>query len=99
VERARAGSGPTLVECKTYKWMGHYIGDPANYRPKDEVAGWKARDPIPRFERRMLNSGIMTQEEIDAAHAAVRAEVEAAVEFARQSPLPRPEAALEDFNA
>jgi pyruvate dehydrogenase E1 component alpha subunit len=99
VERARAGSGPTLVECKTYKWMGHYIGDPANYRPKDEVAGWKARDPIPRFERRMLNAGVMTQEEIDAAHAAVRAEVEAAVEFARQSPLPRPEAALEDFNA
>jgi TPP-dependent pyruvate/acetoin dehydrogenase alpha subunit len=99
VDRARSGAGPSLIECRTYKWMGHYIGDPATYRPKEEVEGWKARDPIPRFERYLADSGALSEDELAAARRQVHEEIEAAVEFARRSPDPLPEAALEDFIA
>ncbi len=98
-ERARQGGGPTLIECKTYRWMGHYIGDPGNYRPAEEVAQWKARDPLALFERRLIEQGLLPQEEIARVHHEVQAEVEAAVEFARRSPAPSPEDALEDMPA
>lgn len=94
---ARAGDGPSLVECVTYKWMGHYIGYPAAYRPKEEVASWKARDPIPRFEQYLAEAGVLTAGETAEVHQQVREEIEAAVEFARSSPPPRPEDAWEDF--
>ena len=97
VERARSGGGPTLIETKTYKWLGHYVGDPGAYRPREEVAGWKANDPIPRYEKYLVERGVMSGEEIAAVRREVYAELEAAVEFARSSPLPRPEDALEDF--
>ena len=48
VARARAGDGPTLLECATYRWGGHYVGDPERYRSKEEVAAWRGRDPLPR---------------------------------------------------
>lgn len=98
VDRARSGEGPTLIECKTYKWTGHYIGDPGNYRPKEEVAAWKERDPLPRFERRLIDNALLLAKEVEQTHQAVRDEIEVAVEFARRSPMPRPEDALEDFN-
>jgi len=97
VERARSGGGPTLLECRTYRWMGHYIGDPATYRPAEEVAWWKERDPLALFERRLIEMEILSQEEIERAHEQVRAELEAAIEFARQSPVPAPEDALRDL--
>jgi pyruvate dehydrogenase E1 component alpha subunit len=97
VRRARGGQGPTLLECKTYKWMGHYIGDPGTYRPPEEVERWKAKDPLPRFEAYLTGCGVLTADEIAGVHREVERELDAAVEFARQSPMPLPEQALEDL--
>jgi pyruvate dehydrogenase E1 component alpha subunit len=97
VKRARAGEGPSLVECKTYRWRGHFEGDPQMYRPQEEIEEWKAKDPIPRFEALLAEMGVMTAEEAEAIRKEVAAEVEAAVEFAEKSPEPAPEAALEDL--
>jgi pyruvate dehydrogenase E1 component alpha subunit len=96
VDRARREDGPTLVECKTYRWLGHYVGDPGTYRPKEEVAAWKARDPLPRYERYLEEHGVVSREEMERVQRQVRDEVDAAVEFARRSPSPSPEDALED---
>ena len=49
VARARAGKGPTLIECKTYRQHGHFEGDPGTYKPKEEQAAWMAKDPMPRY--------------------------------------------------
>lgn len=97
VERAREGEGPTLVECKTYKWLGHYVGDPGTYRPKEEVAAWKAKDPLPRFERHLEERRVMSRLEMESVQQSVKQEVEAAVDFARRSPSPAPDDALKDF--
>jgi len=97
VERARRGNGPTLIECKTYKWLGHYVGDPADYRPEDEVKEWKGKEPLGRYEHYLRKAGVLTGEKIDKIHEEVEREVDRAVEFARQSPSPRPEDALLDI--
>jgi acetoin:2,6-dichlorophenolindophenol oxidoreductase subunit alpha len=99
VARARAGGGPTLVEAKTYRFLGHYVGDPLNYRSADEAAEWRKRDPILLFERRLAESGILDEEAARGLEAEIRQEVEDAVVFARESPLPRPESAFEDVYA
>lgn len=99
VARAREGGGPTLIECKTYKWMGHYIGDPGIYRPPEEVAQWKARDPLVCFERHLIEQAVCSEQELEQVHQRVQAELEAAVDFARRSPAPRPEDAMEDLPA
>jgi len=97
IDRARTGGGPTLVEAKTYRFMGHYVGDPQTYRSKDEVEQWKKRDPILMFRKRVVEEGKITAVELDAMDAAIAKEMEAAVEFARQSPEPEIEAALQDI--
>ena len=79
VQRARRGDGPTLLECRTYKWMGHYIGDPGAYRPTAEVAEWKAKDPLPRFEAYLTGGGVLSPEEVAGVHQAVEQELEAAI--------------------
>lgn len=99
VGRARAGEGPSLVECNTYKWLGHYVGDPGKYRPAEEVAAWKAAEPLGRYESALAAKGVLSAEEAARVHGEVAAEIEAAVEFARQSPHPKPEDALEDVEA
>lgn len=96
VHRARRGEGPTLIECKTYRWLGHYVGDPGRYRPVGEVAEWKAKDPVLRYERYLREQNVMSAAEMESVHAQVKREVDAAVEFARVSPLPQPEDALAD---
>ena len=99
VHRARQGKGPTLIECKTYRWLGHYVGDPGSYRPVDEVAEWKGKDPVPRYERYLQEQGVMSAADIESVHERVKREVEAAVEFARSSPFPQPEDALTDVDS
>ena len=99
VHRARQGGGPTLVECKTYRWLGHYVGDPASYRPPAEVAEWKARDPLVLYERYLREQGVMTAAEMATVREQVKAELDEAVEFARRSPAPQPEDALQDVEA
>jgi 2-oxoisovalerate dehydrogenase E1 component len=88
VERARKGEGPSLIECKTYRWYGHSRSDPRKYRTKEEEAAWKARDPIPNFAARLVEAGIATEEEIDDVEEKVEQAIEEATEFALGSPMP-----------
>jgi pyruvate dehydrogenase E1 component alpha subunit len=99
VDRARAGEGPTLVEAKTYRYTGHYVGDPGVYRTKEELEQWKARDPIGGFESLLDDAGVVGAEEARRVEAEVRDEIERAVEFARTSADPRPELAFDDVFA
>jgi pyruvate dehydrogenase E1 component alpha subunit len=95
VERARAGDGPSLIECKTYRWQCHFEGEPDTYRSDEEVAAWMEREPIAPYRASLIEQGVLSEEEADAIEAEVIAELDEAVEFARQSPLPEPETALE----
>lgn len=98
VARARAGEGPSLIECKTYRYRAHAEGVPDvshhDPRPAEEVAHWKGRDPIVLFRDRLIQSGDFTQAELDGIDAEAAAEIDAAERFAMDSPSPEP-AALE----
>ena len=96
VDRARGGRGPTLLECVTYRWRGHFEGDPQPYRSQDEVEAWKERDPLALAERRLADRGELDEAERDTIRDAVRARVAEAVEFAEAAPMPEPLSALED---
>ncbi|HIT29990.1 MAG TPA: thiamine pyrophosphate-dependent dehydrogenase E1 component subunit alpha [Candidatus Scatomorpha stercoravium] len=96
VARARAGKGPTLLECKTYRQHGHFEGDPAIYKPKEEQAAWLEKDPMPRFANFLVENGVMTREEVDAVDAQVAKEIEDAIAFADAQPLPDVETAVLD---
>ncbi len=93
VERAREGQGPTLIECLTYRWQGHHVGDPGTYRPDAEVAEWRANEPIVKLEALKL----LPQKEIDAIRAAVDAEIKEACVFAEESPYPDVAEAMTDI--
>jgi len=97
VDRARAGQGPSLLECKTYRWLGHYVGDPVVYRPKEEVDEWKKRCPIERLKARLSNEGILTTDKAREVESAVKEEVVNAVEFAKNEPDALPEETMEDI--
>lgn len=96
LKRARAGEGPTLIEAKTYRWEGHWTGDPQVYRSRDEVKEWREKDPIVRWERVLVDDGVMTQAEIDEAHTRIETLVEEGVAFADASPEPDPATVLDD---
>jgi pyruvate dehydrogenase E1 component alpha subunit len=99
VARARKGDGPSLVECKTYRWRGHHQGDTPTYRTKDEENEWKKKDPIARFRDYLFQNSILTDNEADKIQQEMDKEMEVAVQFAIQSPLPEPEELLEDVYA
>jgi pyruvate/2-oxoglutarate/acetoin dehydrogenase E1 component/TPP-dependent pyruvate/acetoin dehydrogenase alpha subunit len=88
VQRARQGEGPSLIECQTYRWYGHSRSDPRAYRTKEEEAAWKARDPIPNFAAWLVDTGICTQQEVDALEEKVEDAIESATQFALDSPMP-----------
>lgn len=90
VDRARGGSGPTLIEARTYRWRGHSKSDRNLYRTQDEIAQWKARDPIVRFRTLLLDEGVIDQQAAAAIHAAAQAAIEQAIAFAEASPEPDP---------
>jgi pyruvate dehydrogenase E1 component alpha subunit len=94
VERARAGEGPTFIEGKTYRYRGHYEGDPMVYRTKEEMASWRQRDPIANFYHRLLEANIVTAAELEQIKSGVQASLDEAVQFAAASPQPEPESAL-----
>ncbi len=96
VARARRGEGPTLVECKTCRYYGHYEGDTQTYRTKQEFEECHKRDPIPRFRKKLVKMGALTEKEADKIHQEVEEEIDRAVKFAEESPLPDPEETLED---
>ncbi len=93
-ERARAGEGPTFIEGKTYRYRGHYEGDPMVYRSQEELAAWKARDPIRRWRERLLASGDAQASELEIIDKEVQEQLDEAVAFAKASPPPPLEAAL-----
>ncbi|OQA45343.1 MAG: Acetoin:2,6-dichlorophenolindophenol oxidoreductase subunit alpha [Chloroflexi bacterium ADurb.Bin325] len=97
VERARAGGGPTFIEAMTYRLVGHMVGDSEPYRTKEEVAEWRARDPIVMFPRRLVAEFGVSEQQIGAIDAAVAAEIEEIARFAEQSPWPEPHEAAEDM--
>lgn len=94
--RARAGEGPSLIECKTYRWLGHWTGDPQIYRTREEVEAWKAKCPIKRYRERLLAQGLFAAEELTAIEEAAKREAEEAARFALDSPQPDPARVLDD---
>jgi len=92
VERARSGRGPMLIECKTYRFLGHSKNDQRVYRSKEEEAAWRERDPIARFRATLLEQGLATAAELDAIARETLAAVDDAVSFAQRSPFPGPDA-------
>jgi pyruvate dehydrogenase E1 component alpha subunit len=101
VKRARIGEGPTLIECKTYRWQGHHVGDPAVYRARkneNEKAEWMDRCPI-KLLRNALLRGKASEEELLKIEEAIDKEVQAAVAFAKESPYPDPAEAYADIFA
>ena len=101
VARARRGEGPSLVECKTYRWHFHAMRNaiPPETRPADEIASWKARDPIARLEQHALGQGLLSAAEIGGIQERVRGDLNEAVAFAEQSPFPDPKDLLVDMFA
>lgn len=94
VARARRGEGPTLIEVETDRYLGHFQGDPEVYREENEVGTLRQRDPLKRLAEQMRSRDLVTDEELDQIREEVEAQVEEAIEFARESPYPQPEDAL-----
>lgn len=100
VERARAGEGPSLIECETQRYYGHNIGDMQVYRTKDEIAELRRQtDPIGRLERDLGAAGLLTDVDREVALAAIDAEVDEAIAFALASPMPEPSEVFQDVFA
>jgi TPP-dependent pyruvate/acetoin dehydrogenase alpha subunit len=93
VVRARAGGGPTIIEAVTYRWFGHYAGDGAAYRVEDEVLEWRERDPLIRAR------AALDPADADSLDAEVEEQIEAALAFARRSPIAGPDAIAPDHYA
>jgi len=96
VRGARDGQGPTLLEAKTYRYYGHYEGDPMKYRSREEEQSYRARDPIQGFKRRVLAENLLAAAEIDEIERRAVQAIEAAVKSAEEAPLPSPEECLKD---
>ncbi|KYN78552.1 pyruvate dehydrogenase (acetyl-transferring) E1 component subunit alpha [Clostridium sporogenes] len=96
IKRAREGKGPTLIECKTYRHRGHFEGDPCVYKPTEEQEEWLAKDPIPRFEKYLVENEILTEQKLKEVQSKVESEIDEAVDFANNSPYPELESVLED---
>ncbi|MDW8270618.1 MAG: thiamine pyrophosphate-dependent dehydrogenase E1 component subunit alpha, partial [Anaerolineae bacterium] len=99
VERARGGGGPTLIEAKTMRMLGHAIHDGAEYVPRELLAAWEAKDPIRCYEARLLAEGIADREELDEIGRRCEIEIEDAIAFAEASPWPDPATVAEGVYA
>ena len=101
VDRARAGEGPTLLECKTYRWYFHAMrhAPPPETRPAAEIAEWKARDPIARLTAELLGRGLLAASDLEILRQQIQAQLEAAVAFGEASPFPDPRDLLADMFA
>jgi len=88
VNRARKGEGPTLIDSITYRWDGHYVGDPIALRPEGELEEWMKKCPIKRHKERLFNMGILNDSMVEEIQRKIDAEIDAAVEFGKNSPFP-----------
>jgi len=95
IEHARAGEGPSFIECKTFRLTGHSAHDDADYVPKELLEAAKKKDPVPRFENRLLQKKIVTPEQIQKLDADIKDELADALAFAESSPMPQGREAVE----
>lgn len=98
IQHARSGNGPYLLACYTYRIETHFMGD-IDIRPEEEVNEWRKNDPIENLERRMVNAAIMSGSEMEEIRDSVTTQVSEAIDFARKSPKPEPQSALEHVYA
>lgn len=98
IKKAREGGGPSILECKTWRHMGHFVGDPEKYRTPEETAAWMTdeKDPIPRFGNYLTDQGVAGAEDLEKIRAAVDDEIAKAVEFAIAAEYPKVEDLLKD---
>ncbi len=99
LKRGWADEGPSLIECKTYRWRGHHEGDPnqgRRYRTTEEIESWKKKDPIERMAKKLLADKVITKKKMDVLKAQVLEEIEAAVAYANESEFPTLEEMYED---
>ena len=96
IDRARRGEGPSLIEARAFRYHGHFVGDAQTYKTKEEVEGYKARDPITTFKKRVLEHRLISESELAKIEVWVRAAIEEAVRFGEESPYPAPEECLAD---
>jgi 2-oxoisovalerate dehydrogenase E1 component alpha subunit len=95
-ERARRGEGPTLIEAKTYRLTAHSSDDDdRRYREREEIEGWRRKDPIARFEKYLEQAGLLDEEKKEEMEGRIKSEVDEAVEYAENAPYADPEEALE----
>jgi len=100
VKWAREGKGPTLIECKTYRFKGHYVGEGSrelSYRPEEELEEWEKSCPIEKFKSELTEKNILTFSLAKKTNKKIDAEIEDAVKFAEESPYPDPQEALDDL--
>ncbi len=98
IDKARKGGGPTLIDAITYRYYGHHMGDPGNsYRTKEEVEEWKKHDPIERFQAHLLKAKVITRSQIEKIRSSINAELDDAVKFAKESPEPKLQDALNNI--
>lgn len=88
IGRARKGDGPTLLECKTHRWYGHFVGDAQKYRTEEDLEECRQSDPIAKFAARLIEEKVLTPDEVEEARQKTQAEIDEAVKFAEESPLP-----------
>ena len=96
IARARSGQGPSLIECKTYRYFGHFVGDTLTYRTKEEENYYHARDPIQTLRRFLLEHRIASSEEVDRIDREVWERIDDAWRFAEEAATPAPEELLKD---
>jgi TPP-dependent pyruvate/acetoin dehydrogenase alpha subunit len=99
VDKARKGEGPTLIECKTYRFFGHSRGDASVYRTKQEEAEWKSRCPVVSYSKKLIAEGILTEKEINEMEVQIADKLNEACDFADKSPYPGIETLYEDVYA
>lgn len=99
VKRAREGDGPTLIEAKTYRFEGHWLGDPILYRTKDEVDEWREKDPINGFKKHLIASAVCVEQDIRSMEKTVIEAIQKAEKFALESPEPELTEAVTDVYA
>lgn len=97
IKRARGGEGPSLLEFKTYRWRGHWEGDPMNYRTDKELKEWQAKDPIVQLEKQLTDNWEVSKTEIEEIQQKVQKEIEQAAAFAIQSPFPDVSTVMDDL--
>jgi pyruvate dehydrogenase E1 component alpha subunit len=84
-----------VIECVAYRFEGHHEGDTEFYRTEEDMAEWRAKDPLRTYPERLVEEGVLSEEEYAEMEADVEAEIQAAIEFAKESPVPDPQSAYE----